>query len=155
MNPKKILFSIAHRELGILQTIMPFVIFSKCFFVVSKQIFLLASIVFGFVFAKHKAMADIFQHALRTVIMIFFIITVSFIKEVVADAMLYKVLQFFFSADTNEPNVLFIISNTGIYAVDNMSLKDVIKLIRKNNFKETRIDEIPPTLLGHLNIKRN
>ena len=59
------------------------------------------------------------------------------------------------SADTNEPNVLFIISNAGIYAVDNMTLKDVIKLIRKNNFKETRIDEIPPTLLGHPNIKRN
>ena len=57
--------------------------------------------------------------------------------------------------DTNEPSALFIISSIGIFTVENMTLKDVIKLIRKNNFKETRIDEIPPTLLGHLNIKRN
>jgi hypothetical protein len=59
------------------------------------------------------------------------------------------------SADTNEPNVLFIISNTGIYAVDNMSLKEVTNLISQNNFKKIHVEEIPPALLEKLKIKHN
>lgn len=59
------------------------------------------------------------------------------------------------SADTNEQNVLFIISNTGIYAVDNMSLKEVTNLISQNNFKKIHVEEIPPALLEKLSINRH
>lgn len=58
-------------------------------------------------------------------------------------------------SDTNEPNVLFIISNTGIYAVDNMTLKEVTNLIRQNNFRKIHVEEIPPALLEKLNINRH
>ena len=59
------------------------------------------------------------------------------------------------SADTNEPSVLFIISNAGIYAVDNMTLKEVTNLIRQNNFRKIHVEEIPPALLEKLKIKHN
>ena len=59
------------------------------------------------------------------------------------------------SADTNEPSVFFIISNAGIYAVDNMTLKEVTNLIRQNNFRKIHVEEIPPALLEKLKIKHN
>jgi hypothetical protein len=58
-------------------------------------------------------------------------------------------------SDTNEPSVLFIISNAGIYAVDNMTLKEVTNLIRQNDFREIHVEEIPPALLEKLKIKHN
>ena len=58
-------------------------------------------------------------------------------------------------SDTNEPSVFFIVSSAGIYAVDNMTLKDVTNLIRQNDFREIHVEEIPPALLEKLNINRH
>ena len=56
--------------------------------------------------------------------------------------------------DTTEPCALFIVSDIGIFAVESMTLKDVILLIRKNNFKETSVEMIPQELVEKLTVRK-
>ncbi len=56
--------------------------------------------------------------------------------------------------DTTEPCALFIVSDIGIFAVESMTLKDVILLIRKNNFKETSVEMIPSELVEKLTMRK-